>query len=395
MLKKNQNNLFFFYSHSDVKTGEITSSEPIDTQNENFQKVAEYLSMTVDGRSRVYYDDLTFENIKELLDKIRNSEYKSVNTKPVLNEISVENQNEAMDAPITAQLLNGDEQIAAKRKTDNFEVEFRSEAPSATILPPPCFSNSETPTKNTVNTVFAVENEKPDQIFTSGLDNSSEHPEIHIRPLSEVIGDGNFFFIQDSEIDTPEVEQEHVVEHYNVQEDQIQTIQSQTFTNQSMISNETQSSFEKKTENHINAHENIEHSSPSEIVKVDSPNASILPMPGFPALGKSAHDEKRFQSGGIDPSINWKSQINDCESSKWSSNEDYKSSTNQHLSKTNFTDRNGNASRSQIKPNVLRGNGHNYFKNNDVYYQQGSATNSFRSRTSRDRGNSYPSRSHK
>lgn len=372
-----------------MKTGQATSSEPIDVQNENFQKVAEYLSMTVDGRSRVYYDDLTFENIKELLEKVRISEYKSA--KHVVDKKLTENKSEILEASIAEKLLNGDEEIAAKGQQNHFEAEFKSEAPSATILPPPCFSNTETPSKNNVNNMLVGETEKPNPIFTSALENPSDHPEMHIRPLSEVIGDGNFFFIQDSEIDTPEIEQDHVIEHYNVQEDQIQTIQSQTFTNQSMISNETKHSFEKKSENH-NALENIEHSSPSDVVKVDSPNASNLPMPGFPALGKSL-DDKRFQSGGIDANINWKAQINDCEPSKWSSNEDFKSSTNPHLSKTNMTDRNGTTSRSHLKQNVLRGN--NYFKNNDVYYQQGSAPNAFRSRSSRDRGNSYSSRSHK
>lgn len=350
--------------------------------------------MTVDGRSKVYYDDFTFENIKELLNKVRSSNYNPDTAKDNIKTNFVESEKEILGTSTTVQPHNGDDFNNSNRNTESYEIDLKTEAPSATILPPPSFSNTENSPKNIGNKLIAVENENCNQVFLSGLESSPELQQIHVKPLSEVIGDGNFFFIQDSEIDVPEIEQDNKIGNYNLQENQVQAIQSQTFTNQSMISNKSQDSFETKSENNMSAHGNIEQAPPSDIVKVDSPNASNLPMPGFPVLGKTVHDDKLFQSCN-DASIDWKSQINDGDTNKWSPNEDYKNSTNQNFPKTNLTDRNGNASRSQLKHNALRGNGHNYFKNNDVYYQPGSATNAFRPRSSRDRGNSYSSRSQK
>ncbi|KAL5282337.1 CAPRIN1 family protein [Megaselia abdita] len=363
--------------YSDVKTQQNNVCNNVDIQSEHFQKVAEYLSMTVDGRSKVYYDDFTFENMKELLGKVRNSEYKPVNSDPITEKNNVEKEIPNKTNEVIS--LNGD---VVTENIENVDKEFKSEAPSATNLPPPFFSNSETTLKDIANENLTTEYGKFDEFNV--LENEQQ---VNTKPFLEVIGDVNFVFIQDSEIDIPEIEAEHTNqhEHYMVQENQKQTIQSQTFTNQSMISNETQGTLLKISESNINTHENIELSSTSDILKMDSPNASNLPMPGFPALVKATNDDKRFQSGSSQTKIDWKSQVNNCETGKWSSNEDYKGSTT--LPRTIFPDRNGNTVRSQIKQNGLRGN-HNYFKNNDLYYHSGSTNSSFKSRSTRDRGNS-------
>lgn len=388
-----------FHQNTSIKTNDI------DLQSESLQRAAEYLSMTVDGRSKIYYDDFTFENIKELLDKVRNSEYKKSTTKRINENHCVGNENELSKTTITVQGQTTIEDESTNRSNPNDDVEFKSEAPSATILPPPIFSN---PDLKNPDMIYSDENEK-NKFVPNVLENSSTEPTlfkeqpIHIRPISEVIGVGNFFFIQDSEIDVPESESNMKTETFKVQENQIQTIQSQTFTNQSMISNGSQNSFQKDSE--LNVLENFDQSPQSVFLKVDSPNASNLPMPGFPALGKTKHDIKNIDNidKEKDGNNDWKSQINEYETSKWTSNED-KSSNNRQVPRSSLSDRNGNAPRSQLKQNGLRGNSHNnYFKNNDLYYQQqGMATNNNSFRAPRNvrergdnRGNSYPSRPQK
>lgn len=389
----------------------------LDGQKDNLHKVAEYLSLTIDGRSKIYFDEFTFEHIKDLLKKVRLTSFNEPQTNPLLPSNGNENTGTEELNPSSETVENNDISL---QKTSQGESDFKSEAPSATILPTPTFGNITSATvtiDNNMERIYLEQTDSLNPMFTaipinndheSTFNEQQKCPIVQIRPLSEVIGCGNFFFIQESEIDNHEqVDQDKLKNEENntaEKSNQMKAIHSQTFTNQSMILNDSPicpvDSSQSISTNQVENFNNQQTSCTPAFVNVDPPNASNLPMPGFPALGK-AKQENKIDVGGGNPD-DWKQpQLMEYEQNKWSaSNSENKN--NRQFSRANINnDRNGqNIPRNQnFKQNGLRGSGHNYFKSNDAYYQQGIVSNNFRSRNSRDkgndRGNTYTARSQK
>ncbi|XP_031627981.1 caprin homolog isoform X2 [Contarinia nasturtii] len=228
-----------------------TESGSVSFKN-SCQKAADILSLTVDGKQKEFEASTTYANIKTLLKNIQKSAYfEKLNQPQQQAENRIELQENASEeisdvkSDDDAKTVITPEEIVVEETTVNVEagkvnnqgesgtIDYQ-EAPSASAVPVPTFTPQQ-PHVVAAPGINTQQNLKPlpqvpvaaggsiplsqvppnHQIHTGQLPSVravesayfKQHQYIQpmARPLAEVLGTGNFFFLQDSELDSPDV----------------------------------------------------------------------------------------------------------------------------------------------------------------------------------------------
>ncbi|KAL3267289.1 hypothetical protein HHI36_011420 [Cryptolaemus montrouzieri] len=157
------------------------------------QAAAEHLLAVVDGKPKEIFGG-TYSQVKEILGKIHESGY--FDQAQEYSEVAV---------------IEGEEAV------------YASEDREPTIEPEQVVTQPEPIPENTIPPQQAplevLNVEQPEQIFYQQPPQNQIPIQQPVRPITEMLGTGSFFFLQDSEIDNTPLEQ----------------IPSQTFTNQSFV----------------------------------------------------------------------------------------------------------------------------------------------------------------
>lgn len=262
----------------------LAESNGISFKN-SCQKSADLLSLTIDGKQKEFEGTSTYANVKSILKNIQKSAYFEKLNQPQQSTENSESQNEIASDEVVEEKANDDSDtapipeetiVSAVNASPNVEavgnvsnsgeaasVEYASVAPSASAVPVPTFTPQQQQQQQHAMPVpgiaahTAPQNLKPlPQVAAAGSIPLSQLPPNHqihaghvppttvravesayfkqhqyvqqmARPLAEVLGTGNFFFLQESELDSPEVPNNNVA-HQNAERPPVHPIQQQT-----------------------------------------------------------------------------------------------------------------------------------------------------------------------
>lgn len=188
----------------------------------NVQAAAEHLLAIVDGKPKEAFGS-TYSYMKEVIGKIHESGY--------------------FDQPIAAEsmMLNAEQQYVEEFQEPipvEPEIEEVSATPQATMeasMPPPeiAMEGPMPPMYHVEPTLIQEEVPVVQVPAAAPVLSTVIEPQFYqppTRPITEVLGTGAFFFLQDSELDSPEQAPQNPVMQPNA------AIPSQTFTNQNFVS---------------------------------------------------------------------------------------------------------------------------------------------------------------
>lgn len=189
------------------------------------QAAAEHLLAVVDGKPKEVFGG-TYSQIKEVLGKIHESGYFDQTQEPALTEENVELEVvEPLDQSDPLMEVTQELPLAGS-KSLTIEATNHPALHGATTTRAPATVPAEPPTAPVPPQVSPVQVARvldapatvphqtpPQEIFYQAQPPQPQPP----RPITEMLGSGSFFFLQESEIDTPE------------------QISTQTFTNQSFV----------------------------------------------------------------------------------------------------------------------------------------------------------------
>ncbi|XP_066145779.1 caprin homolog [Euwallacea fornicatus] len=194
------------------------SGNPTAFTNE-VQAAAEHLLAVVDGKQKDVFGG-SYSQIKEILGKIHESGYFDQAQETLEENVEVAIESEVLiDQPDPA-IIEVANEVAVVASVEALTIEASHLPPvhATPSIPPPVVQPVPPPVVAPVQAPLVLDATVPHQLPLQEMFYQPPPPQQQPpKPITEMLGSGSFFFLQDSEIDTPE------------------QIPTQTFTNQTFV----------------------------------------------------------------------------------------------------------------------------------------------------------------